>query len=117
MGSNFDLEFSRVRPPDAMDASLPFEAYNPHEEAEPFLRHILRHGHGKLAQSLHRLVTLLRETLPIVVELDDIRREGAGKKLDIFAKSAGWYRVLYGDFKYVVYLFFLAACLMHQFLF
>ena len=101
MGSNFDLEFSRVRPPDAMDVSLLFEAYNPHEEAEPFLRHILKHGHGKLAQSLHRLVTLLRETLPIVVELDDIRREGAGKKLDIFAKSAGWYRLLYGNFKYV----------------
>lgn len=105
MGGNFDLEFSRVRRPDAMDTGLPFDVFNPHEEAEPFLRHILRHGHGKLAQSLHRLVTLLRETLPIVVELEDIRREGAGKKVDIFAKSAAWYRLVYGDFKYVSHRF------------
>lgn len=84
-----------------MDTDVPFDSFNPHEEAEPFLRHILRHGHGKLSQSLHRLVKLLRETLPIVIELEEIRRKGRerGQNLDIFAKSAGWYRLLYGDLK------------------
>lgn len=98
-GGNFDLDFSRVQPPDTMDTGIPFDAFNPHKEAEPFLRNILRHGHGKLAPSLHRLVTLLRETLPIVVELDSIRKDSDryGRKLDIFAKSAGWFRLLYGD--------------------
>lgn len=98
-GGNFDLEFSRVQASDAMETDVPFDTVNPHEEAVPFLRNILRHGHGKLAQSLHRLVTLLRDTLPIVVELENIRRDSDkhGRKLDIFAKSAGWFRLLYGD--------------------
>jgi len=102
-GGNFDLEFSRVQPRDAMQTDKPFDFFNPHENAEPFLRDILRQGHGRLAQSLHRLVTLLRDTLPIVVELEEIRREGGetGKNLDIFAKGAGWYRLLYGDLKCV----------------
>lgn len=82
----------------------PAATFNPHEDAEPFLRDILRHGHGRLAPSLHRLVTLLRDTLPIVVELEAIRKEGRqkGRNLDIFAKAAGWYRLLYGDLKYVL---------------
>lgn len=65
------------------------------------MRNILRHG--RLAPSLHRLVSLLRDTLPIVAELEDMRtraeKEGGG--LDTFAKSAGWYRVLYGDLRLV----------------
>ena len=63
----------------------------------------MRHGHGRLVPSLHRLVTRLRDTLPIVVELEVIRKEGRqrGRNLDIFAKAAGWYRLLYGDLKYV----------------
>ena len=80
-----------------------FDFFNPHEDAEPFLRDILRHAHGRLAPSLHLLVTLLRDTLPIVVELEAIRKEGRqhGRRFDIFAKAAGWYRLLYGDFKCV----------------
>lgn len=53
--------------------------------------------------SLHRLVSLLRDTLPIVSELEDIR-EGASNgefAVDTFAKAAGWYRVLYGDMRLV----------------
>jgi mediator of RNA polymerase II transcription subunit 14 len=78
------------------------DLFNPHDDAEPFLRNILRHGHGRLAPSLHRLVTLLRDTLPIVVELEKIRRqielkEGEEREnVDTFAKAVGWYRVLYG---------------------
>lgn len=77
--------------------------FNPHDDAEPFLRNILRHGH-ELAPSLHRLVTLLRDTLPIVSELEEIRRqsENEGRSVDAFAKAAGWYRLLYGDLRLVV---------------
>jgi len=82
---------------DAMDTGLTTLA-NPHQEAEPYYRHILRYGHGKLAHSLHQLVTLLRETLPIVVELEKIRY-GNDTKLHAFSKSAAWYRLLYRNFK------------------
>ena len=103
-GGNFDLDFSRIPPPKgATNTGDPADSFNPHEDAEPFLRDILRHGHGRLVPSLHRLVTRLRDTLPIVVELEVIRKEGKqrGRNLDIFAKAAGWYRLLYGDLKYV----------------
>ena len=103
IGGNFDLDFSRIPPKGVTGSDDSADTFNPHEDAEPFLRDILRHGHGRLAPSLHRLVTLLRDTLPIVVELETIRTEGRqmGRNLDIFAKAAGWYRLLYGDLKYV----------------
>jgi hypothetical protein len=65
------------------------------------MRHVLRHG--RLGPSVHRLVALLRDTLPIVAELEDmrIRAERDGVNLDTFAKAAGWYRVLYGDLRCV----------------
>lgn len=87
-------------PPNISNGDL----YNPHDDAEPFMRHILRHG--RLAPSLQRLVALLRDTLPIVAELEDIRlqSERDGGSLDTFAKAAGWYRVLYGDLRWVVFL-------------
>jgi hypothetical protein len=103
-GGNFDLDFSRIPPKGAATGTDdPADSFNPHEDAEPFLRDILRHGHGRLVPSLHRLVTRLRDTLPIVVELEVIRKEGKqrGRNLDIFAKAAGWYRLLYGDLRYV----------------
>jgi mediator of RNA polymerase II transcription subunit 14 len=77
---------------------------NPHDNAEPFLRHILRHGHGRLAPSIHRLVTILRDTLPIVTELEEIREKSQheGQNIDTFAKAAGWYRLLYGDLRFVL---------------
>jgi mediator of RNA polymerase II transcription subunit 14 len=101
-GGLFDLRFSRCPhapwitnevPPDVNNQDL----FNPHDDTEPFMRNILRHG--RLAPSLHRLVGLLRDTLPIVAELEDIRvqAEKDGASLDTFAKSVGWYRVLYGD--------------------
>ncbi|KAF9497312.1 MED14-domain-containing protein [Pleurotus eryngii] len=107
-GGTFDLRFSRTHADDAMDEGVSF---NPHDDAEPFLRTILRQGHGRLAPSLHRLVGLLRDTLPIVVALEDIRLEsfnsGASSLkaltgLDTFAKAAGWYRVLYGDLRHAL---------------
>lgn len=81
-------------------------SYNPHEDAEPYLRHVLRQG-PRLSLSLHQLVELLRDSLPVVCALDLIRRSadsGKNKRamsvgVDTFAKSAGWYRVSYGDLR------------------
>ncbi|KAF7375946.1 Mediator of RNA polymerase II transcription subunit 14 [Mycena sanguinolenta] len=92
-GGNFDLRFSRCEPN--------ADNFNPHDDAEPFLRNILRHGQGRLAPSLHRLVTFLRETLPIAVELEEIRQQSQGA-VDTFAKAAGWYRLLFGDSKHAL---------------
>lgn len=103
-GGSFDLRFSRCprapwvvnpKPPDTNGRDL----YNPHDDTEPFLRNIIRHG--RLAPSLHLLVGLLRDTLPIVAELEEIRTEAVreGDGLDTFAKGVGWYRVLYGDLR------------------
>lgn len=78
-GGTFELRFGRMGNVD--------DGRNPHSEAEPFLRKVLHAG--KLGPSVHRLVMLLRDTLPIVVELSGFIG------VDSFAKSAGWYRVLY----------------------
>jgi mediator of RNA polymerase II transcription subunit 14 len=107
-GGSFDLRFSRcphapwitTNPPSSFSPNLnKDDLFNPHDDAEPYMRHILRHG--RLAPSLHRLVRLLRDTLPIVAELEDMRvqAEKDGYSLDTFAKAAGWYRVLYGDLR------------------
>jgi len=106
-GGSFDLRFSRCprapwitnsRSSNLNDGDL----FNPHDDAEPFMRHVLRHG--RLAPSLHRLVGLLQDTLPIVAELEDMRvqAESDGGNLDTFAKAAGWYRVLYGDLRHAL---------------
>jgi len=91
-----------VRPDDAMESDDDVD-FNPHEDAEPFLRDLLRHAHGNLAPSLHSLVMLLRETLPIVIELEAIREDSKskGSNVEIFAKAAGWYRLMYSDLKCV----------------
>lgn len=97
LGGNFDLRFSRCgRLHTRHDRDNDQEFFNPHGDAEPYLRNILRHGHGRLAPSLHRLVTLLRDTLPIVTVLEDIRQESIqnSRSVDTFAKAAGWYRLL-----------------------
>ena len=114
-GGSFDLRFSRTFP-DA-ETSGPIrspshkgkererkdkDSFNPHDDAEPFLRNVLRHGHGRLAPSLNQLVGILRDTLPIVVELEGIRQTGDAVgvgMVDTFAKSAEWYRLLYGDLR------------------
>lgn len=100
-GGNFDLRFSRTRPSSGIiDA---YDSFNPHEDAEQYLRNILTPGHGRLAPSLHRLVRLLRDTLHIAAELEAIRRESEREQgqspVDTFAKAAGWYRLLFGDLR------------------
>ncbi|TRM70306.1 mediator complex subunit MED14-domain-containing protein [Schizophyllum amplum] len=102
-GGTFYLRFSREKTDSVMDD----DRFNPHADAEPFMRNILQRGHGKLAPSLVRLVTLLRDTLPIVQELEDIvwqseQKGGVAASVDTFAKAAGWYRLLYGDLRHAL---------------
>ncbi len=100
---SYHLRFSRVVPGDAMEVDdMPDSSQNPHEDAELFLCALL--SHRTLSTALHRLVTILRETLPIVTELEDIRVAAArsGDCIDTFPKSAGWYRVLYGDLRHAL---------------
>ncbi|KDQ53591.1 hypothetical protein JAAARDRAFT_39281 [Jaapia argillacea MUCL 33604] len=95
-GGSYDLRFSRSNCPPMSDH------FNPHNDSEPFMRNMLRHG--RLTQSLHRLVAQLRDTLPIVVELEAIRRRGETERwnVDTFPKAAGWYRLLYGDLRHAL---------------
>ena len=87
------------------------EPYNPHEDAEPFLRHLLRHG-PLLTASLHELVQLLRNSLPVVCAVEDIRQSVLSRRkvavrdafVDTLAKAAGWHRVIYGDLRCVLFL-------------
>jgi len=103
-GGSYELRFSRPKPPQPPNGDLDHlqNRYNPHSDVEPFMRNILRHG--RLAPSLQRLVSLLRDTLPIVLELQDIRESAAkaGENVDTFAKAAGWFRVLYGDLRHAL---------------
>ncbi|KAK7057435.1 mediator of RNA polymerase II transcription subunit 14 [Favolaschia claudopus] len=92
-GGNFDLRFSRCAPS--------VDTFNPHDDAEVFLRSILQHGQGRLAPSLHRLVTFLRQTLPVAAELEEIRQQSQGT-VDTYAKAAGWYRLLFGDSRHAL---------------
>ena len=103
-GGSYELRFSRPRLQDHdinVDgpASVGNMRYNPHADVEPFMRNILRHR--KIGSSLYRLVELLRDTLPIVLELQAIRENASnlGEIVDTFAKAAGWFRVLYGDLR------------------
>lgn len=111
-GGDFDLRFSRCSPEGLIFHQHNQNTFNPHDDAEPFLSNILRHGQGRLSPSLHHLVSLLRNTLPVVIELEELRNspdedtnmEGSKERwsVDTFAKAAGWYRMLYSDLKWVV---------------
>jgi len=92
-GGSYDLRFSRCEG---------LEGGNPHVDAEPFLRNIMRSG--RLTICLNRVVELLRNTLPIVVVLDEVRAEAIvhGDSVTSLAKAAAWYRLLYGDFKHAL---------------
>lgn len=85
------------------------DLFNPHEDAEPFLKNILRQGQN-LSSSLHQLVGLLRDSLPLVCTIESIRQnvDAAREKdsrepsVDVIPKAAGWFRVVYANFGYVV---------------
>lgn len=99
-GGKFDLRFTRS----AQDGVADDDTFNPHDDAEPFLTSILRHGHGRLAPSVKNLITVLRDTLPMAVELEKIRKSSveAGYHVDTFAKASGWYRLLYPSLRHAL---------------
>ncbi|EPT02595.1 hypothetical protein FOMPIDRAFT_1035808 [Fomitopsis schrenkii] len=102
-GGSYDLLFSRIGAGDTRLGDMDVdERCNPHEDLEPFLRNVLRHG--RLAPSLQRLVRLLRDSLSVVVELEEIRQAvaSAPENVDVFPKAAGWFRILYGDFRHAL---------------
>ncbi|KAL6308200.1 MED14-domain-containing protein [Sparassis latifolia] len=101
-GGSYDLRFSRVVDDDTLVGPHDAPPRNPHDDLEPYLRNLLRRG--RLASSLHTLVSLLRDTLPMVRELEDIRLNAMrrGENVDIFPKAAGWFRVLYGDLRHAL---------------
>ncbi|EKM54002.1 uncharacterized protein PHACADRAFT_174499 [Phanerochaete carnosa HHB-10118-sp] len=106
-GGSYDLRFSRVNDAagmdtDSEDVETVLSQYNPHEDVEQFMINLLRSG--SLSASLPKLVAMLRDTLPIVAELEYIRvtAQKAGDNVDTFARSAGWFRVLYGDFRHAL---------------
>lgn len=101
-GGSYNLFFSRICDEQREQGQDDDDLYNPHEEIESYLHDSLRHG--PLAQRLQRLVRFLRDTLPVVVELEDIRSTAfkTGQNIDVFPKAAGWFRILYGDFRHAL---------------
>lgn len=101
-----------------------------HDEAAPFLRPLL--SNGRLAQSLTEIVEILRDTLPVALELEKLTRKKREREeddmdldepspsqnpegvfedfrdldVDVYPKAFGWYRVLFDDLRFVVCLGF-----------
>ncbi|KAI0031227.1 mediator complex subunit MED14-domain-containing protein [Vararia minispora EC-137] len=111
---SFHLHFSRLPPstPPATamsstmtssePASLTRRPYNPHSDAEPFFLHLLRNNP---LSCLPRLVDVLRNTVPIVAVLEEIRTGAedadeppgwSAAAVDTFPKAAGWWRATFG---------------------
>ncbi|KAF8590904.1 MED14-domain-containing protein [Ramaria rubella] len=100
-GGSYQLRFSRVS-----SGSSRMPGVGLHDEAAPFLRPLLRNG--RLSTSLAEMVEMLRDTLPMALELETLTHDngntsGAGKlKVDVFPKACGWYRVLLGDLRHAL---------------
>jgi mediator of RNA polymerase II transcription subunit 14 len=125
---SFHLHFSRLLPSTPTSPSAPTStaltsapqrrSYNPHSDAEPFFLHLLRNHPLSV---LPFLVDVLRNTVPIVEVLEEIRAEGEGAMdigsspaavgasstsstpyawswadVDTYPKSAGWWRASFG---------------------
>ncbi|KAF8532543.1 mediator complex subunit MED14-domain-containing protein [Gautieria morchelliformis] len=100
-GGSYQLRFSRVSSGTSRAPGVSL-----HDEAAPFLRPLLRNG--RLATSLAEVVDMLRDTLPMALELESLTRDDANKpgaaglKVDVFPKACGWYRVLLGDLRHAL---------------
>ena len=79
-GGSYSLQFGRL--PSATHDTRP----NPHTEAEPFLHALLRQG--RLADALPALVSVLRDTVPVLEVLTRIPARA-------IPKAAGWWRVMF----------------------
>ena len=97
--NTYQVRFAR-----AEDATTPTSSLN--ADMAPFIHGLLKND-GALAASVHHMVGLLRDSLPVVLELDEIltgNEAGANDRapredFDVFAKGAGWFRILYGDLR------------------
>ncbi|KAH9924917.1 MED14-domain-containing protein [Fomitopsis serialis] len=81
-GGSYDLQFSRISDGKAGDADMD-DLYNPHEDLS---------------------LSYATDSLSVVVELEGIRQAVAqtSENADVFPKAAGWFRILYGDFRHAL---------------
>jgi len=83
-GGSYSLQFGRL--PVATTQDGHDTRPNPHTEAEPFLHALLRQG--RLADALPALVSVLRDTVPVLEVLTRIPARA-------IPKAAGWWRVMF----------------------
>ena len=116
-GGSFSLHFSRIAsttpPATASSSATGFtstsrRSYNPHSDAEPFFINLLRTN--RISACLPSLVGILRNTVPIIEVLEEIRSaadaamdlSGADEAnwswadVDTFPKAVGWWRASFG---------------------
>ncbi|KAI0292502.1 mediator complex subunit MED14-domain-containing protein [Multifurca ochricompacta] len=84
-GGSYHLHFGRLHLPAQDEAH--HHRPNPHSKAEPFFHALLRHG--RLADALPAMVSVLRDTVPILEVLTHITPARA------VPKAAGWWRVMF----------------------
>ena len=84
-GGSYCLQFGRI----PVTAAAAYDTRpNPHAEAEPFLHALLRQG--RLADALPALVSILRDTVPVLEVLTRIIPAARA-----IPKAAGWWRVMF----------------------
>ncbi|KDQ15248.1 hypothetical protein BOTBODRAFT_31903 [Botryobasidium botryosum FD-172 SS1] len=104
---SYDMTFSRVPPslPAASAMVLDDDKKNPHQDAAPFFSSRLQDGLGNataFGRSIRELVVLLRDTLPVLTALEQIRSVimssgGTSPKIEVLIKGASWYQILYAS--------------------
>ncbi|KAI9510089.1 mediator complex subunit MED14-domain-containing protein [Russula earlei] len=82
-GGSYNLRFGRLPSRNEAHNHRP----NPHSDAEPFFHALLRQG--RLADALPALVSVLRDTVPVLEVLARIPTRAV-------PKAAGWWRVMFG---------------------
>ncbi|KAF8530531.1 mediator complex subunit MED14-domain-containing protein [Hysterangium stoloniferum] len=96
-GGSYQLKFSRISPSGSRTPGVSL-----HDEATRFLRPLLRTG--RLATSLSEMVEMLRDTLPMALELETLTSgtSASASKVDVYPKACGWYRALLGDLRHAL---------------
>jgi mediator of RNA polymerase II transcription subunit 14 len=86
-GGSYSLQFGRL----SLSAHSGHDTRpNPHTEAEPFLHALLRQG--RLADALPALVSVLRNTVPVLEVLTRVIHPAPARAIP---KAAGWWRVIF----------------------
>ncbi|KIO18827.1 hypothetical protein M407DRAFT_11687 [Tulasnella calospora MUT 4182] len=75
---------------------------NPHQDVAISLSKRLHVDASRsMAFAVERLIMILRDSLPVLLALQTVKQESAGR-ISMFTKSAAWYRLLFGP-KYVTW--------------